>query len=150
MQSNRLDKLWLTIWIYKFDETLSCHLWPVAASAGAAEGAERRQRSGGREQRQKQQEQQQQQLQEGQQGRWGRSWPAQAFISACGGGTVDGPRQEEPERLLPSSAWWTPLLARFSWVRLYAALVATMQLLQRGHEQLRLQPAVQQVCAERS
>jgi hypothetical protein len=42
--------------------------------------------------------------------------------------------------------WWAPLLARFSWVRFYAAMLATMQVLQQQQEQLGMTP-MRQACA---
>lgn len=46
--------------------------------------------------------------------------------------------------------WWSSLFSRFSWVRFYAAIMATMQVLRQQQERLQLQTAtVQQACAER-
>jgi hypothetical protein len=89
---------------------------------------------------------------------------AQRRASAVAGEGGDGgcsnnarsPKQQQQQQQAPhhqqqQPGWWSALLVRFSWVRFYAALIATMQLLQQQQERLRLRPAaMQQVCTERS
>lgn len=81
----------------------------------------------------------------------------QPLVAAGAVEVADAPALQQPQEQQPSrpvgataSNWWSSLLSRFSWVRFYAAMIATMQVLQQQHEQLSLQIApVQQVCADR-
>lgn len=132
----------------------------AAAAQAAAAGEEAAGAEGGRQRRRRLSGAGEQQPE-----RWPR-WPQQQH-AACGGCGDDvgaraegaaallqqrqGQWQQEQQQQGLQPGWWSSLLARFSWVRMYAAIVATMQLLQQQQEQLRLQPApVQQVCTERS